>query len=226
MTWEKRDFETLAASWDDEPRRLKLATDVAQAIMRVAGLAQDMDVLDYGCGTGLITMHLQPHVRAITGADTSPGMLAILQEKIRKSGVSNVSTVDLRKSPGAELTGKYHLIVTSMALHHIPDVPSLFRQFLRLLHPGGRLCIADLNKEDGSFHDDPTGVAHFGFDLGQLKFLLGREGFSEIKDMAAARIIKGHEVSTRREYPVFLLTALKRDETGMAYEKASVIAGF
>ena len=50
MPSSKIDFDKAASSWDDEPRRVKLANDVAQTIMREVKLSQGMEVLDYGCG--------------------------------------------------------------------------------------------------------------------------------------------------------------------------------
>lgn len=67
---EKRDFDKAAATWDEDPRRVKLAEDVAAAILREAVLSKDMDALDFGCGIGLVTLKLQPYVRSITGADS------------------------------------------------------------------------------------------------------------------------------------------------------------
>ena len=58
--------------------RVKLATDVAGAVSAEVRLAADMDVLDFGCGTGLLALQLQPYVRSITGVDSSQGMLDVL----------------------------------------------------------------------------------------------------------------------------------------------------
>lgn len=80
------DFEKEATVWDVEPRRVKLAQDVAEAIIRELKPTQDLDVLDFGCGTGLVTLRLQPLVRSITGLDSSPAMLAVLRDKVEKQG--------------------------------------------------------------------------------------------------------------------------------------------
>jgi predicted TPR repeat methyltransferase len=63
-------FDQAAATWDEQPRRVKLAQAVAEDIGRQIHLSRDIDVLDFGCGTGLLTLALQPLVRSITGADT------------------------------------------------------------------------------------------------------------------------------------------------------------
>ena len=51
---EKRNFDTAASTWDEEPRRVKLAGNVAAAIIDTIQPNRTMDVLDFGCGTGLI----------------------------------------------------------------------------------------------------------------------------------------------------------------------------
>jgi ubiquinone/menaquinone biosynthesis C-methylase UbiE len=204
----KRDFDKVAGSWDDESR-VKLAGDVAQAIMREVELTREMGLLDFGCGTGLISLHLQPHVRSLRGADTSSGMLEVFQGKLKERGITNVSTVLLDPAKKTEIDGAFHLVVSGMTLHHIKDVEALFKEFHRLLLPGGRVCVADLDAEDGSFHSDLTGVAHFGFERMHMRAMLERAGFVEIRDMTAGSIIKDAEMPTRREYPVFLMVARK-----------------
>lgn len=205
----KRDFNTVAGSWDDDPCRLKLAGDIAQAIMREAELTRDMDLLDFGCGTGLISLHLQPHVRSLRGADTSPGMLEAFQGKIFVRGIANVSTVLLDPARETRIDGIFHLVISGMTLHHINDVEALFREFYRILLPGGKVCVADFDTEDGSFHSDLTGVEHFGFERAHVRAMLENAGFVEMRDVTAARIIKDAELQTRREYPVFLMVARK-----------------
>ena len=56
-----------------EPGRVKMAHDVARAIIGTIQPEPAMDVLDFGCGTGLLTLALQPHVRTITAVDRLAG---------------------------------------------------------------------------------------------------------------------------------------------------------
>src|SRR6185369_2926675 len=106
--------------------------DVADAIIREAGPAPGMDALDFGCGTGLVTLRLQPLVGSITGADSSPGMLGVLQEKIKARGLANVRTRLVDFESGERIEGTFHLIVCSMTLHHVPETAALFRQWHEL----------------------------------------------------------------------------------------------
>jgi predicted TPR repeat methyltransferase len=71
MNSKERDFDKEAASWDQGPGRIKLANDVAKAIKDDIRITPDMGALDFGCGTGLLTLQMQPLVRTITGVDSS-----------------------------------------------------------------------------------------------------------------------------------------------------------
>jgi len=75
MTSEKRDFSQAAATWDENPGRVKLARDIADSMIKNLTITSDMNVMDFGCGTGLLTVQLQPLVRSITGVDSSPECL-------------------------------------------------------------------------------------------------------------------------------------------------------
>ena len=65
MNQEKRNFDHDASSWDEKPGRAKLAEDVFSALRREITLIKNMDVLDYGCGTGLIALRIHPYVNAV-----------------------------------------------------------------------------------------------------------------------------------------------------------------
>lgn len=207
MMAEKRDFDSAAATWDENPARVKLAHDVARAIRDTIPLTPEMDVLDFGCGTGLLTLRLQPHVRSITGADSSPGMLAILREKIGTSGVINVKTVLIDPDNAATLAGEYDLIVSSMTFHHVPEISGLLKILHSRIRPGGRLALADLDCDGGRFHDSNEGVYHHGFDRSLLKKEMETAGFSKVRNRTAAIIHKSLPVCRDRSFTVFLMTA-------------------
>jgi len=206
---EHRDFDKDAAQWDAKPERVRLANDVASAIIREAGLLRDVNVLDFGCGTGLLTLSLQPHVKTITGVDSSQGMLEVLREKIRSQGLGNVYAMFVNFEKGVRVQGAYELIVSSMTLHHVQDTAGLLRQWYALLMPGGRVFFADLDAEDGSFHSDNTGVFHHGFDRSRLRTLLQDAGYRDIRDTTASTFIKEVAGAGKREFSVFLIRARK-----------------
>jgi 2-polyprenyl-3-methyl-5-hydroxy-6-metoxy-1,4-benzoquinol methylase len=206
---ERKDFDKEAAAWDADPGRVKLANDVADAIIRESGPNGTMDVLDFGCGTGLVTLRLQPFVKSITGADSSKGMLGVLESKVRSQGISNVRTQFVDFEQGECIEGKFHLVISSMTLHHVPNTAVLFRQWHNLVLPGGVLCAADLDAEDGSFHLNNTGVFHLGFDREHLMELLEKTGFREVRAVTAATMMRDVAGGAKREFPVFLIVRKK-----------------
>ena len=206
----RRNFEAVASRWDSNPGRVKIAHDVAATIMREVKLSQQMDVLDYGCGTGLLSMQLQAQVKSVTGADNSPAMLEVLTDKINTLKPGNVSTQLVDFERGAHATGQYDLIVSSMVTHHIPDTAALFKEWMRLLKPHGQVAFADLDTEDGAFHGDNTGVFHLGFDRAKLRELLLTAGFAEVRDTTATSVHKEVEGQGPRDFPIFLIVARRQ----------------
>jgi len=209
MSAELRDFDKEAALWDEHPGRVKVAKDVAAAILRNITVTDDMHVLDFGCGTGLVTLQLQPLVKNIVGMDSSHGMLDILKNKIDRLRLKNVAAKFLDLESGGTLGGSYDLAVSSMTFHHIRDIPGLLLQLFSCLVPGGRLCMADLDPDGGRFHENNAGVFHFGFDRNALRNLLLDAGFQDVRVSTAAEITKPDASGEIRTFTVFLMIARK-----------------
>ena len=198
-------FDARAQTWDDDPRRVRLAADIFAALERAVSLRAEMAALDYGAGTGLLTLALAPRVRSILAVDASQGMLEVLAQKARTESLRSVETLqaDFTKDPLPP--GSFDLVASAMTLHHVADVADLLRKFFVLLAPGGRIALADLDAEDGSFHGaNAAGVHHLGFDRAELAAKLEAAGFAEIRFADAARSEKNG-----RAYTVLLATARK-----------------
>ncbi|WP_424357528.1 class I SAM-dependent DNA methyltransferase [Methanocella sp. MCL-LM] len=210
MSAEKRDFNKAAARWDEEPRRVKLAGDVARAITEEIKLTADMDILDFGCGTGLLSLNLLPEVRSVTAVDSAQGMLSVLKSKIEALELSNVRTMHLDIDKGDRLEGRFNLVTSSMTLHHIKDIKPLLGQFYNILTPGGYLALADLDLDGGMFHEDSTGVFHNGFDRKQLRQTFMDAGFEDVRDRTAASMMKPVVGGEKKEFTIFLMTGRKK----------------
>ena len=206
---EKRNFDQEAANWDQVPGRVKVARDIAQSMIKEITLTPDMDVLDFGCGTGLLALALQPFVRSITGVDSSLGMLDVFKTKIKEQHLSNVKANYLDLDKGDVLTGSYHLIVSSMTLHHVKNISLLLKQFCSILLPSGQLAIADLDLDDGQFHSNNDGVFHFGFDRAILRKAFTEAGFDNVQDVSAAEVEKATLNKEMRQFTVFMMTGQK-----------------
>jgi SAM-dependent methyltransferase len=199
------DFDQKARQWDEDPRFVERAQSTGAAIRARVPLSARMRALEVGCGTGLLGIPFAAEVASVTCIDTSTGMLAVLQEKIAARGLANVQALrhDLAAAP---LRGeRFDLILSAMALHHVPDTSAMLAALAAHLAPGGWLCLADLDREDGSFHGQEIDV-HHGFDRATLGALAVRCGF---RDVAFDTIlsIRKEVAGAPRDYPVFLLSA-------------------
>jgi 2-polyprenyl-3-methyl-5-hydroxy-6-metoxy-1,4-benzoquinol methylase len=198
-------FDSKARQWDDNPVFRERGLKIAEAIRRAVPLRRDMNALDYGCGTGLLSFPLKDKLGSILLADSSRGMLDVVAEKIAAQGMTQMTPMKLDLLIDPPPTQRFDLIVTSMTLHHVPDTDLILRIFHDLLQPGGYLCIADLDQEDGSFHGPEVDV-HHGFDRTDLSQRAAQAGFAGIHFQTVFSIAKEHESGTR-DYPVFLMTA-------------------
>jgi ubiquinone/menaquinone biosynthesis C-methylase UbiE len=200
-------FDQAAATWDENPLRKELMRAVVDAIIRQVHLTPQMKVLDYGCGTGLVSILLAELVGTIDAADSSEGMREVLRRKLDQSIFKTIRAIrlDLEHDPLPD--DRYDLIVALMVLHHVADTEGMLRKFSALLSPNGILCIADLDTEPRLFHDEEAAatVHHFGFDREELKKLLARIGFSDLRDVTAHTIRKAVADGQERKFPVFLV---------------------
>ena len=201
-------FDERAKDLDSDPEKVARARAVADAIRGALPLSKEMKALEYGCGTGLLSFALQPELGPITLADTSQGMLEVLSEKIAAAGVTNMRPARLDLTTEPLPREKFDLTYSLMTLHHIHDVKDMLIKFHKLLTPSGFLVVADLDKEDGSFHTDGSTDVHLGFDRDELRKTVEGVGFEKITFLTTYEIKKqaGNEQKT---FPVFLMTAQK-----------------
>ena len=211
--WNSPDkFNREALQWDENPQRRALAQSVATAIIEATTPQKTMQALEFGCGTGLVTFEIAPLVKALSAVDTSIAMLAVLRDKISTYGITNIDAncIDLLSPSESDFHEKsFDLIYSSMTLHHIADTAGFLNRISTLLSPGGILALADLDLEDGLFHDDPLEKVHHGFDREALAEMLKTAGLQPLAFETIYTFNKKNRSGATVVYPVFLLTATK-----------------
>lgn len=202
-------FDERAKDWDSDPKKVDRARTVADEIRKTIPLSREMNALEYGCGTGLLSFALQEDLGHITLVDTSQGMLDVLAEKISAAGAANMHPVRLDLSVDTLPPQKYHITYSLMTMHHVHDTKDILNKFRILLEPGGYLLIADLDQEDGSFHTDGTTDVHKGFVRSELQKLVEASGFEDVKFTTTYTITKkiGNE---EKSFPIFLMSAIRK----------------
>jgi len=203
---EHKRFDDEAATWDDDPGHEQRQVAVAEAIQEALDLSPGLSALDVGGGTGRLSILLADQVGSVVVTDPSAGMVEVARKRIEAAGLS-----DRLRAVQADLTvdrldGTYDVVWSSMALHHVQDLDGLLRSLAGLLVVGGRLAIADLDKDpDGAFHADKVDFdGHDGFDRQDLAEQLGHAGFADVSFVDVTTIIKDD-----REFGLFLCTATK-----------------
>jgi len=208
---EHKRFDDAAETWDDDPGHEKRQVAVAQAIKEAVDLGPRMRALDLGGGTGRLSILLAGLVGSVVVTDPSAGMVRVAQERIDAAGLSDRLSAVQADLTRDRLEGTYDVVWSSMALHHVHDLDGLLRSVAGLLVDGGRLALADLDKDpDGAFHADTVDFdGHHGFDRQRLAGQLAGAGFGEVSFVDATTILKAD-----REFGVFLCTATKLPEVG------------
>ena len=196
-------FEEKAQEWDRNEMVTRLAAGIGSAILGRVEFLPGMAVMDFGAGTGLISGQIAAKVGTITAVDISGAMLEKLAAKPELQGKVHAICQDITQLP---LDEKFDVIVSAMAMHHVEDTDNLVKSFTAHLKPQGRVALADLDTEDGTFHAEETeGVYHAGFDRDAMKSILEENGFTNIEFVTAHTVNK-----ETGDYPVFLVTAMKR----------------
>jgi cyclopropane fatty-acyl-phospholipid synthase-like methyltransferase len=200
-------FDEKAAGWDDDPMKLRRAEILATRILRTLPLEADAQVLDFGAGTGLLGMHFLERGAIVTFLDPSEGMRSQVLRKLERHPAGRGRALD-PTDPAVARDSGYDLVVSAMALHHVPDPRASLEQLFAWLAPGGRLALIDLDTEDGSFHEEGETDVHLGFDRGILREWLEDLGFVDVS-LETAFTIEREREGQNQEFPLFLARGLR-----------------
>jgi ubiquinone/menaquinone biosynthesis C-methylase UbiE len=200
-------FDERARDWDKDNVHILRAIALSEKIRKAIKITHDMKGFEYGAGTGLLSFNLLDSFKSITLADSSTGMLEVLNKKIKSNNIPNMSSILLDLETDDIPKEKFDVIFTQMTMHHIINIDIVIKNFYSMLNNGGHLCVADLFKEDGSFHGNEF-KGHNGFDPETFKFKLEKTGFICVKYeecFIIKKIIEGKE----KIFPLFLITGQK-----------------
>ena len=114
-------------------------------VVATLGLTPGMRVADLGAGSGLFTIPFGRAVGAsgkVFAVDIDAGLLAIVAEKGKSSGVSNIQTV-VAGPTDPRLPEPVDVIFICDTMHHLPNQAEYVKQFGALLRPGGRVAVID-----------------------------------------------------------------------------------
>ncbi len=136
-----------AAGYAKKPVRDEAAYQKKLAVTREY-LGPEMDVMEFGCGTGSTAITHAPYAKSILGIDISSKMIEIARGKAEAAGVENVTfAVDTIEDFDAP-DGSFDVIMGHSILHLLQDRDAAIAKVYRLLKPGGvfvtsTVCLGD-----------------------------------------------------------------------------------
>lgn len=220
-------FNAEAAAWDSNPDVHRASSMALEAILQrfpelkshSQGSTNGLDVLEIGCGTGLLSFMVAPYVRSLTAVDVAEGMIEAFKIKLSKQdNVKNLMPVyailvdpdDMRIRPdplskdhkhatNEELPPRrFDLILSHLVMHHIPDLPEVFSTMHGCLKSGGSIALTDFEDfgpEARKFHPESKmdGVERHGIRRDLVKSQLKEAGFVDIRVETAFAMEKAIE---------------------------------
>lgn len=133
-------FASETLSWDAERERLFGRGIELRAFPAL--LDPNWVVADLGCGTGIVAEALAPHVRRVIGVDASPFQLKEARRRLRSH-----ANVELREASLEALPldpASVDAAVLALVLHYLPEPRQALQEAARVLKPGGRLLVVDM----------------------------------------------------------------------------------
>ncbi|MGH2599512.1 MAG: ArsR/SmtB family transcription factor [Dehalococcoidia bacterium] len=134
---------------------------------------------DLGCGTGLFTQAVAPYVRQVIAVDASAEMLDAARARL--GGAANV---ELRQGDLESLpieSGALGAAVLSLVLSYSPEPSRALDEVARVLEPGGRVLVVDMQPHDREEYKQQMGHVWLGFSEAQIARLLTGAGFDGVR---------------------------------------------
>lgn len=157
-----------STGWDNEENKRKMATKKEESHKfwdRVSGwskaetaanstlvnyltskfgvhIMSNNTVLDFGCGTGTITLRIARNVKKISGVDVSEGMLKRAQQNMINQRIDNADFNKITILEKMFQSESFEVITTFNVMQYVANREDLFDQFYKLLKPKGKLIVA------------------------------------------------------------------------------------
>ncbi|KAF8061712.1 S-adenosyl-L-methionine-dependent methyltransferase [Lyophyllum atratum] len=165
----KTHFNATAHEYDDIPHALERARRTAARMRESYTFDEDATtVMEYACGTGLVSRELAPYAKRIVGVDISQGMVDQFNLRVSNQGIASEEMqalcVELKGVPGELGDEKFDVIVCASAYHHFTSIDDVTRILAYFLNPGGALLVVDLAKQEGGHTDAVHGTHEHGHD--------------------------------------------------------------
>ncbi|CAL1706025.1 unnamed protein product [Somion occarium] len=185
-------YDLQAEAFDEYPGYEEISRVIGQAMLSKYPDIFDKEcthILDYACGTGLLSRQLWPHARSVIGVDISKGAVDRYNLRVINEGADPSKIRAIRaelKGEESELHGvKVDAVVCASAYHHFTSIDDMTRILVSFLKHGGSLLVADIMKNDQGeevvpsdyYHDVPHTAGFSEEDMRQIFTRAGLKNF-------------------------------------------------
>lgn len=200
------DFNQLTST-QDEDIRVKRAQAVSIEIESYIGHGP-LEVMEFGCGTGLISLNLKNKISEGLLVDSSSEKIKELEQKLNNRHISHLQTYtgNILES---DIDRQFDVIYSSMVMHHIKDFKSVIKKLVSYLKTNGKLIIVDLLPDNGDFHRNHSEFdGHHGFSINEMVEALEEAGLKEVNGRKFYSSYKPIE-NKKHPYSLFSVMGIK-----------------
>ncbi|PAV28921.1 hypothetical protein CIL05_14960 [Virgibacillus profundi] len=195
-------FEQLAKRYDTE-ERMALAKVIVKEVRQELQNSKSKSLIDYGSGTGLVSLELSDLMDSILLVDSSEQMLEVAKVKISNKGITNSKILYSDFTQAQETPElKADIVLMSLVLLHIPDTKKISQVLFNILNNDGKLIIIDFDKNDKINHPK----VHNGFSHEELKKGLSEVGF---KSTEIKTFYHGNRIFMNQDASMFISSSIK-----------------
>lgn len=170
-------FATAAGGWDRLREDLFGDTFYLWAVLGLIDPA--LVVGDLGCGTGQLSETIAPYVQRVVAVDGSTEMLDAARQRLADAANVELRQGDLESLPLAD--GELGAAMLSLVLHYAPEPSRALGEVARVLRPGGRLLVVDMQPHEREEYQQQMGHVWLGFSEKQISRFLTGAGFDDVR---------------------------------------------
>ncbi len=192
-------FGDWANEYDQTIGKLKRHHDLLDLVVEESHVKSNNAILDIGCGTGLLALKfLKKSDCHITGIDSSQEMLDIIEKKVKRFELNEKILCQYKDLEDIEFDeGTFDIITGTFSLHHIKDKYTMIEKIFRMLKPGGKFLIGEIDMDTTGDVRDPERLMRI-VDYLKMEFSLalqdgGVNAFSRMYDNGKKHILNDGE---------------------------------